>query len=210
MNERRVVVTGCGVLSCVGNDVQTFWDSLVNGRCGIGTITRFDTSAYRTHIAGEIKNLDVSPCISVKDARRMDLFTQYAIMATYQALTNAGLTADAGAKRDNGDRLYALAKFMRNAVRTVIHMKNWWMLNIRLQSLSSREEMLAVLDKIEAVAKEEVQNVLDTIPCVETDSRIGWEPSMEYVCDKWHLEWKLRQMESMMLDIIAYRKMIQL
>lgn len=113
-------------------------------------------------------------------------------------------------KRDNGDRLYALAKFMRNAVRTVIHMKNWWMLNIRLQSLSSREEMLAVLDKIEAVAKEEVQNVLDTIPCVETDSRIGWEPSMEYVCDKWHLEWKLRQMESMMLDIIAYRKMIQL
>jgi len=104
MNERRVVVTGCGVLSCVGNDVQTFWDSLVNGRCGIGTITRFDTSAYRTHIAGEIKNLDVSPCISVKDARRMDLFTQYAIMATYQALTNAGLTADAGAKRDNGDR----------------------------------------------------------------------------------------------------------
>lgn len=56
-------------------------------------------------------------------------------------------------KRDNGDRLYALAKFMRNAVRTVIHMKNWWMLNIRLQSLSSREEMLAVLDKIEAVAK---------------------------------------------------------
>ncbi|MBQ9804552.1 MAG: beta-ketoacyl-ACP synthase II [Lentisphaeria bacterium] len=104
MNERRVVVTGCGVLSCVGNDVQTFWDALVNGRCGIGTITRFDTSAYRTHIAGEIKDLDVSPCISVKEARRMDLFTQYAIMATHQALLNAGLSADPGAKRDNGDR----------------------------------------------------------------------------------------------------------
>ncbi len=113
-------------------------------------------------------------------------------------------------KRDNGDRLYALAKFMRNAVRTVIHMKNWWLLNIRLQSLSSREEMLAVLDKIEAVAEAEVQNVLDTIPCVEADSRIGWEPSMEYVCDKWHLEWKIRQMESMMREISAYRKMIQL
>ena len=79
-------------------------------------------------------------------------------------------------KRVNGERLYALGKFIRNAVRTVIHMKNWWMLNIRLQSLSTREEMLAVLDQIEAVAKEEVQNVLDTIPCVETDSRIGWEP----------------------------------
>ena len=85
-----------------------------------------------------------------------------------------------------------------------------WSIKHRLQSLSTREEMLAVLDQIETVAKEEVQNVLDTIPCVETDSRIGWEPSMEYVCDKWHLEWKLRQMESMMRDVAAYRKMILL
>ena len=104
MNERRVVVTGCGVLSCVGNDVQTFWDALVNGRCGLGTITRFDTSAYRTHIAGEVKDLDVTPVISIKEARRMDLFTQYAIVAAHEALRNAGLSADPGAKRDNGDR----------------------------------------------------------------------------------------------------------
>ena len=82
MDNRRVVVTGYGVLSCVGNDVPTFWDALVNGRCGIGEITRFDTSAYRTHIAGEIKDLDISSFISVKDARRMDLFTQYAVIAT--------------------------------------------------------------------------------------------------------------------------------
>ncbi len=104
MEERRVVVTGCGVLSCVGNDVQTFWDSLVNGRCGIGQITRFDTSAYRTHIAGEIKNLDVSAFINVKDARRMDLFTQYAVIATCEALQNAGLNVAPGEKRADGDR----------------------------------------------------------------------------------------------------------
>ena len=102
MDNRRVVVTGYGVLSCVGNDVPTFWDALVNGRCGIGEITRFDTSAYRTHIAGEIKDLDISSFISVKDARRMDLFTQYAVIATYEALKTAGLSTDPG--RTDGDR----------------------------------------------------------------------------------------------------------
>ena len=103
MDNRRVVVTGYGVLSCVGNDVPTFWDALVNGRCGIGEITRFDTSAYRTHIAGEIKNLDVNSFISAKEARRMDLFTQYAVIATYEALKSAGLDAEPG-KRAEGDR----------------------------------------------------------------------------------------------------------
>ncbi|MBR2344213.1 MAG: beta-ketoacyl-ACP synthase II [Lentisphaeria bacterium] len=104
MEERRVVVTGCGVLSCVGNDVTTFWDSLVNGRCGIGTITRFDTSAYRTHIAGEIKDLDVSAHINVKEARRMDLFTQYAVIAAGEALRNAQLDSNPGEKRADGER----------------------------------------------------------------------------------------------------------
>ncbi len=54
MSERRVVVTGCGVLSCVGNNVADFWDALVNGRCGLGPITRFDATGYKTTIAGEI------------------------------------------------------------------------------------------------------------------------------------------------------------
>ncbi len=113
-------------------------------------------------------------------------------------------------KHENGERLLALAKFMRNSIKTVVHMKQWWMLNVKLQSLSDRKEMLEMLDRIEAIAREEIRNVKDTIPCVEADSRIGWEPSMEYVCDRWHLEWKLRQMDSMLLDIAAYRKMIQL
>lgn len=104
MDKRRVVVTGYGVLSCVGNDVPTFWDSLVNGRCGIGPITRFDTSAYRTRIAGEIKNFDIGEYLSVKEARHMDLFTQYAVVAAEQALRCAGFSANAGEKRPDGDR----------------------------------------------------------------------------------------------------------
>ena len=139
-----------------------------------------------------------------------DLERMLALWEQGLALLEQALALMPEKKRAGGERLYALGKFIRNAVRTVIHMKNWWMLNIRLQSFSTREEMLAVLDKIEALANEEMRNVRDTIPCVETDSRIGWEPSMEYVCDKWHLEWKLRQMESMMRDVAAYRKMILL
>ncbi len=104
MDKRRVVVTGCGALSCVGNNVAAFWDALVNGRCGIGKITRFDTSNFRTQIAGEVKDLDMSAFISVKEQRRMDLFTQYAIVAADEAMRNAQLPANPGDKRADGDR----------------------------------------------------------------------------------------------------------
>ena len=108
MNERRVVVTGCGVLSCVGNNVSEFWDSLVNGRCGLGQITRFDTSAYRTHIAGELKNFDITNYMSAKEAHRMDPYTQYAMVAADEALRNAGLYIEPGEKRADGDRFGAI------------------------------------------------------------------------------------------------------
>ncbi len=91
MNNRRVVVTGYGVVSCVGNNVPDFWDSLVNGRCGLGRITRFDASEYRTQIAGEVKGFDVTKYMSVKEAKRLDLFCQYAIAASDEAMESAGL-----------------------------------------------------------------------------------------------------------------------
>ena len=94
MFERKVVVTGCGVLSCVGNNVEDFWASLVEGRCGIGPITRFDASEYKCRIAGEIKNLDLEKYISPKELKRLDPFCQYAIIAAEQALVNAGLPTD--------------------------------------------------------------------------------------------------------------------
>ena len=94
MNNRRVVVTGCGVVSCVGNDVPAFWDSLVNGRCGLGKVTRFDASELRTQIAGELKDFDITKYMSAKEAKRLDLFTQYAIAAADEAMQKAGLPMD--------------------------------------------------------------------------------------------------------------------
>ena len=91
MNKRRVVVTGCGVISCVGNDVKSFWDAVVNGRCGLGPVTRFDVSEYRTRIAGEVKDFDVCNYLSFKESKRMDLFCHYAIAAADEAMKSAGL-----------------------------------------------------------------------------------------------------------------------
>ena len=94
MNSKRVVITGTGAVSCVGNNVPAFWDAIVNGRCGLGRITRFDASEYRTQIAGEIKDLDITAIMSPKEAKRLDLFCQYAIAATFEALASAGLPFD--------------------------------------------------------------------------------------------------------------------
>jgi len=91
MNNRRVVVTGYGVISCVGNGVANFWDALVNGRCGLDKVTRFDAAEFRTQIAGEVKDFDITQYMSPKDAKRLDLFCQYAIAASDEAMDSAKL-----------------------------------------------------------------------------------------------------------------------
>ena len=105
MDNRRVVVTGYGVISCVGNSVPDFWDALINGRCGIGPITRFDASEYRTKIAGEVKNFDFSTYMNPKDAKRLDLFCQYAIAASDEAMASAHLPKDLRESEVNADRV---------------------------------------------------------------------------------------------------------
>lgn len=91
MNSRRVVVTGIGAVSCLGHSVEETWKALIEGKCGIGPVTRFDTSAYRTHIAGEVRNFDPTKYMSEKEARRLDDFCLYAIAAGDEALNDAGI-----------------------------------------------------------------------------------------------------------------------
>ncbi|MEN6520232.1 MAG: beta-ketoacyl-ACP synthase II [Armatimonadota bacterium] len=92
MQERRVVITGMGVLTPVGLTVEDFWASLVAGKSGAGTITRFDTSNHSSKIAAELKGYDVSNYIDPRDARRMDPFVQYAVSAAKMAVEDSGLT----------------------------------------------------------------------------------------------------------------------
>ena len=90
-NRRRVVVTGLGCVSPLGNSVSESWAGALAGRSGIGPVTHFDASAFACRIAGEVKNLDISPCLSTKEARTMDTFVHYALVAALEAVQDAGL-----------------------------------------------------------------------------------------------------------------------
>ncbi len=92
--ERRVVVTGIGMVSSVGNSVNESWDSIVNGKCGIDLVTCFDTTDFKTKIGGQVKNFNIEKYMSLKDARRMDPFCHYAIAAADEAMESAGLPKD--------------------------------------------------------------------------------------------------------------------
>jgi len=89
--KRRVVITGLGIVSPVGNDVATAWDHIVNGRSGIGRITRFDPSGFNAHIAGEVRGFDVTQYLSAKEAKSMDTFIHYGLAAGIQAWRDSGL-----------------------------------------------------------------------------------------------------------------------
>ena len=100
MSRRRVVVTGLGIISPVGNSIAAAWENILAGKSGIGPITNFDVSDFPVRIAGEIRDFDVSEYIPGKDARRMGAFIHYGIAAAGQAIADAGLEiTDANAAR---------------------------------------------------------------------------------------------------------------
>ena len=102
MLRRRIVVTGLGIVSPVGTGVAEAWRNILEGRSGIGPITRFDASAFPTRIAGEVKDFDVSRWLSAKEARRYDTFVHYGLVATMEAIRDAGLDGYAGDKERCG------------------------------------------------------------------------------------------------------------
>jgi 3-oxoacyl-[acyl-carrier-protein] synthase II len=94
MQKRRVVVTGLGALTPIGNSVPDFWDGLVSGTSGSAPITRFDASKFKTQFACELKGYDPSDYFDRKEARKMDLFAQYAVVAADEAIRDANLNLD--------------------------------------------------------------------------------------------------------------------
>ncbi len=104
MSKRRVVVTGLGLVSPVGNDVASAWAAILAGRSGIGPVTRIDTANFPVHFGGEIRDLNFEPYFSAKDARRMDAFMQYGVVAGIQAMRDSGLTVTEA----NSDRVGVL------------------------------------------------------------------------------------------------------
>jgi 3-oxoacyl-[acyl-carrier-protein] synthase II len=100
LSKRRVVVTGLGIVSPVGNTIPEAWDNLVAGRTGIARITRFDPAAFASQMAGEVKDFDVGQYINPKEARRMDTFIQFGMAAGIQAIRDSGFeVTDANCER---------------------------------------------------------------------------------------------------------------
>ncbi len=100
MTQRRVVVTGLGIVSPVGNNVAAAWENILAGRSGVARITRFDPGAYRSQIAGEVRDFAVTDYVPAKDVRRMDLFIHYGVAASSQAIRDSGIeVTDANRER---------------------------------------------------------------------------------------------------------------
>jgi len=93
LTRRRVVITGLGIVSPVGNSIEQAWQNIVAGKSGIDRVTRFDASTFPTQIAGEVKDFDIGTYLSPKEARRMDTFIHYGMAAGIQAIKDAGLEA---------------------------------------------------------------------------------------------------------------------
>ena len=95
MYDKRIVITGIGAITSVGNCVSQIWNSLVAGESGIGPITRFDSEKFSSKITGEIKSFDIANIISPKEAKRLDPFCHYAIAAATEAVKQSNLDLDA-------------------------------------------------------------------------------------------------------------------
>ena len=104
MSQRRVVVTGMGMISPLGNDLASSWDGIVNGRSGLGPITSFDAALFSTRIAGEIRDFDPARYMSPKDVKKMDAFIHYGIAASLMAMDDSGLEVT----EENAERIGAI------------------------------------------------------------------------------------------------------
>src|SRR4029453_10761323 len=94
MELKRVVVTGMGALTPLGNTIDEYWNGLINGVSGAANITQFDASKFRTKFACEVKNFDPTLYLDRKEARKIDRFTQFALVVSDQALNDAGLNKE--------------------------------------------------------------------------------------------------------------------
>lgn len=102
MNKRRIVITGMGMLTPVGLNVKESWSNILAGRCGITRVEDFDTTEYSTKIWAKVKNFNVEQYISLKDARKMDVFTQYGVVAADEAMLDSGLVMNEALSRRTG------------------------------------------------------------------------------------------------------------
>ncbi|NLC44061.1 MAG: hypothetical protein GX783_07230, partial [Clostridiales bacterium] len=137
--------------------------------------------------------------------KMMDLW-QKGIDSLEKALENAPEN-----KHHIGGRMLNLGMFMLNTLKTAVHVKNWWKLNMKLRIEEDVEQINVILDELVKIAESEILNAKNTIPLVEADSRLGWEPAMGYTTDPEKIKWKIGQLERVIShEISVYRSTLTL
>ena len=92
--ERRVVITGLGAITPIGNNVEEFWKGIKTGKCGIAEITEFDTENFKVKLAGEVKNYNPEEYFDKRSSKRLDKFSQFAIIASKEAMRDSGINPE--------------------------------------------------------------------------------------------------------------------
>src|SRR5262245_15997934 len=105
MSRRRVVVTGLGIISPVGNTIEWAWSNLIAGRSGVSTITRFDPAPFACRFAGQVTDFKVEDYLPAKEARHMDTFIHYGVAAAIQAVRDAGLPTGDALSEEQAERI---------------------------------------------------------------------------------------------------------
>ncbi len=114
-------------------------------------------------------------------------------------------------KLEIAGKLAGIGEYFHHALRTLVHVKKWWVLNKKLEIETDFDAAGRLMDEMTALAMAEAENVRGAIPLAEADSRLGWEPTMDYMAGPWHLEWKLRQLDNLMKNTLpGYRKTLSL
>ena len=139
-----------------------------------------------------------------------DLEKMLGIWETGLAASARALSAAAPESRPAAERLHALGRFIRGAIRTTLHIKKWYLANMQLLAAADRAGILDRLAELETLLDAEAENVRSVLDCSEIDSRIGWEPTMGYVADREHLTWKLRQLAVTRQELAEYRRITML
>lgn len=121
-----------------------------------------------------------------------------------EALMDIALAKVPAAKKAGAALQIGIGKFFTHTLRTTINMKKWYLLNRQIELTSDFDEANTILDEMTAILEDEKLNALETIPLAEADSRLGWEPSMEYACDREHIEWKLEKLERILRYTIPH------
>lgn len=129
------------------------------------------------------------------------------LMDTGNEMLEEALKRTPDRKREDGVRMFGLGQFIARSIKTTIHVKQWWKLKRQLLNEGDTGKALALMERMEELARREIANAEATIPLVEADSRLGWEPSMEYMTDTEHLRWKINQVQSVLdSEFAQYRK----